>query len=294
MPTVTLMVGVSGSGKSTKAKEMVAKNPHTVIVCRDDIRRMLFGVNKKSDYKFTKDREKLVTAIQFSSAKEALDRGKDVIVADTNLSVKTRDKWYHFSQEQKVTYAEDILECSADLGLMQERNALREDSVPPKVVNQQWQKFMDQYGNKPVIEYNHTLPDCVICDIDGTLAKMSSRSPFDWHRVYEDSLVPEVADYLTYLFNSNVHIILLSGRDGVCESLTKEWLYDHKVEYDHLYMREKGDNRKDTIIKQELYEEYIEGKYNVIHVIDDRPQVIDMWHDLGLKVWSVSDQRIKF
>ena len=37
-----------------------------------------------------------------------------------------------------------------------------------------------------------------------------------------------------------------------------------------------------------MYEENIEGKYNVVTVFDDRNQVVEMWRSLGLSVCQVN------
>jgi len=47
------------------------------------------------------------------------------------------------------------------------------------------------------------------------------------------------------------------------------------------------DFRPDNLIKAELFNEHIKGKYNVRHVYDDRQQVVDMWRSLGIKVYQV-------
>ena len=47
-------------------------------------------------------------------------------------------------------------------------------------------------------------------------------------------------------------------------------------------MRKKGDHRKDSIVKKELYEEHIKNRYEVLCVFDDRNQVVDMWREEGL------------
>jgi hypothetical protein len=53
-------------------------------------------------------------------------------------------------------------------------------------------------------------------------------------------------------------------------------------------MREAGDSRKDSIVKQELYEKHIEPSYDVFVVLDDRNQVVDMWRSLGLVCLQVA------
>nr|DAI39653.1 MAG TPA: polynucleotide kinase [Caudoviricetes sp.] len=55
-------------------------------------------------------------------------------------------------------------------------------------------------------------------------------------------------------------------------------------------MRKEKDYRKDSIVKTEIYNEYIKDKYCVTAVFDDRDQVVnDCWRKLGLlcnQVWK--------
>jgi len=139
------------------------------------------------------------------------------------------------------------------------------------------------------------LPTAVICDIDGTIALMGDRSPFDWKRVGEDAVnnvVVQVLKAATAGFKEagSHKTIMLSGRDSACRRETEEWLQHNNIEYDHLYMRKKDDYRKDTVIKKELYESFIQDKYSVAFVLDDRDCVVDMWrNELGLTVFQVAD-----
>jgi hypothetical protein len=84
----------------------------------------------------------------------------------------------------------------------------------------------------------------------------------------------------------NSRLIFLSGRDSICREETVLWLNQHLGMMPgancDLYMRPKGDNRKDTEIKREIYENHILGKYNVRAIFDDREQVVFGWKDLGL------------
>jgi hypothetical protein len=54
-------------------------------------------------------------------------------------------------------------------------------------------------------------------------------------------------------------------------------------------MRKEGDVRKDAIVKGEIYEKNINGKYNVLFVLDDRNQMVEMWRGLGLTCLQVAD-----
>ena len=63
-----------------------------------------------------------------------------------------------------------------------------------------------------------------------------------------------------------------------------------------LLMRKTGDKRRDTEVKEEIYNEFIKDKYNVLTVFDDRPCVVRMWKRLNLMVCDVSrqDPRVDF
>jgi hypothetical protein len=53
-------------------------------------------------------------------------------------------------------------------------------------------------------------------------------------------------------------------------------------------MRETGDNRKDSIVKEEIYNRDILPEYYVSFVLDDRQQVVDALREMGLQVWQVA------
>lgn len=129
----------------------------------------------------------------------------------------------------------------------------------------------------------------IICDIDGTLADNSHRSPFDETKVLGDLPLPtcEVVKVLAQRFN----IVFFSGRTRACYTDTYEWLTHNVVSQiaDHplsLFMREIGDNRSDEIIKKELFDKHIGDKSLILGVFDDRLKVCRMWYNLGLFVFN--------
>jgi hypothetical protein len=138
------------------------------------------------------------------------------------------------------------------------------------------------------------LPIAVIVDIDGTLAIRGDgpgiRRFYDWHRVGEDQPNPAIIELVRTLYRAGKHhIILVSGRDEVCRPQTVAWLEQSLGTYDDLFMRPHGDNRKDSIVKRELYEQHVAGRYDVRLVIDDRNQVVEMWRSIGLTVLQCAD-----
>lgn len=144
-------------------------------------------------------------------------------------------------------------------------------------------------------DYSSDLLDCIIVDVDGTVAIMGERSPYDWHRVGEDTVNEDVVTFLngflsgTKNLSRRVRVVIFTGRDGSCEKQTRDWLKDNAIFFDELYIRPEGNTEKDSIIKERLYKEKIEGRYNVLFVLDDRTQVVKMWRNLGLTCLQVAD-----
>lgn len=288
MAKIILTVGPSACGKTTWATEYVQKNKGKAVnLNRDDIRRSLFMFKAWKDYKFTGQRESLVTETQFAMARSALAKGMDVIVSDTNLNPVYRQAWQDLAKELQVKFEMEIFRV--DIKELTSRNLNREHSVDPKILKQQYLQFMTEFGGLKQYTPDHAKPKAVIFDLDGTLALMNERGPFEWSRVKEDSPNESVVDlfHMIRKCHPDWRIISLSGRDGVCEGLTKEWMFDHNLHPDHHWQRKEGDQRKDSIIKEEIFWEHIASNFDVQYAVDDRQQVVDMWDMLGVQVWQV-------
>ena len=285
MKKLIMTKGLPASGKSTWAKDYQGKNPNTVRVNKDDLRAMLHNSV------WSHGREDFVLKVRNFIVTESLKAGHDVIVDDTNLSPKHEVTLRNFALQAKAEFEiKDFTDITVDECI--KRDLKRSTSVGEKVIKDMYKEFL---APKPeVIENDPNLPDCIICDLDGTLAHMVNRGPFDWAKVGGDEPDFEVWEILLRYRNvmpvsHQMEVILLSGRDSICKDKTMEWLGLFDIPYDKLYMRKKGDMRKDSIIKRELYEKHIKGKYNVQFVLDDRNQVVEMWRSLGLKCLQVAE-----
>lgn len=128
-------------------------------------------------------------------------------------------------------------------------------------------------------------PTAIMVDIDGTLAHMQDRSPYDYSKVMSDTLDDAIAD-ITRKYKT---VVIMSGRPESCREDTENWLRKHAVRFDKLFMRTTDDNRKDSIVKLELYKEHVEPNYNILFVLDDRNQVVKMWREQGLKCLQVAE-----
>jgi hypothetical protein len=133
-------------------------------------------------------------------------------------------------------------------------------------------------------------PRAVLVDIDGTVALLDGRSPYDMTRVGEDRPNEPVIAAVRAMHAAGHEIVFCSGRSDDCRETTEAWLAEHvDVPYRGLFMREFGDQRRDSVVKAEIFEKEIRSRYHVIGVFDDRRQVVRMWRALGLTVFQVAD-----
>jgi hypothetical protein len=135
---------------------------------------------------------------------------------------------------------------------------------------------------------------CIICDLDGTLSLFDREKKNPYNRDFENDECSKPVKWMLEQYNithpENV-IFFLSGRDEKYRDQTLLFLqkYFNHPEFSYaLIMRKEKDNRKDVIVKEEFYNEYIRDKYRVEFVIDDRLQVCRLWYSLGLFVFNVN------
>ena len=135
----------------------------------------------------------------------------------------------------------------------------------------------------------------IIVDIDGTVATHYDvqgnqlREHHDYKLVSTDLPIHPIIDLVKMYEDKGFHIIFVSGRMDHCRQDTIQWLIDHNVPFDELFMRRFKDFRADDIVKEEIYKNYIEPQYDIELVLDDRNRVVEMWRRIGLRVLQVAD-----
>lgn len=307
MQQVLIVTGISGSGKSTFAKQFVQDHPNWLRVNRDDLRKSLIPVSLNEYWKWEEKQisriEMLVSELQKAAVQEALRRGWNVLIDNTHLKQRYINELLKLTEEFAVEVRFKLLEVPLEEAI--ERDRQREDVVGEERIREQYTKLQllkknfnfentirTQAKTPDTLAQNDTLPKCVLVDIDGTVAQMNGRMAYDWKRVGEDQPKWNVINVVKSLKNHGYQIIFFSGRDGVCQPETSAWLtkyfgWKEGSEF-QLFMRQPKDQRKDSIVKKEMFETYIRNKYFVEMVIDDRDQVVAMWRkELGLTCLQV-------
>lgn len=287
---IILTRGLPASGKSTWAKDQVAKsNGKVKRVNKDDLRDMIdAGIwSKTNEQQILAARDALVTL--FISNKEV----ETVIVDDTNFEEKHFKQMQEFADSYKVLCNRDIsveykdfLDVSLDECI--ERDSKRTKPVGQKVIRDMHQRYiLPTIKDVPVVNVKNG--NAIICDIDGCAAHRCDRNWFEYEKVINDEADFAVRNIVNAFYEKGYRIFFVSGREGtaVCKDLTLQWLINNKFKYDELHMRKEGDYRRDSIVKQEIYEQYIKDNYIVEFVLDDRNQVCSMWREIGLKCLQV-------
>lgn len=293
---VVFMQGLPGSGKSTYAKELVDSKGFKRIN-KDDLRAML------DNGRWTKDNEKTVNEVQDALVLDLIARGHSVVVDNTHIFGNHIDRITGLIRGSGYTDL-DISTHFMDtpLSVCFARDARREKPfyVGPKVIRRMFEAVKDKY----IADYKYIpdLPECIIVDIDGTLAHMTGRSPYDYTQVSTD-VVDDVVRDLVWRYQApdsgtglpGVYTIIVSGRKDECKKETIQWLNDNDIKFDELHMRSADDVDKDgnelddRIVKRQIFDKWIRSRYNVKFVLDDRDRVVELWRSLGLKCLQVSE-----
>lgn len=295
---IIVNIGLPASGKSTWAKNFIEKNEGFVRVSRDDFRLML----KNQDLCEPKI-EKLITSLVTNTIAYSLSVKLSVIYDATNLKMKSINE---IVKEFDTIADIEYMFFDVPMKTCIERDKLRAKPVGEAVIKRMNTDFInlkDSFHFQPVMkrrlvhlvpDFNSELPDAVIFDLDGTVALMNKRSPYDWNRVDEDSVNKIVAEQIHYHKSLGRTIIIMSGRDGAALDKTIEWLNFYEIPFDKLMLKGVNDSRKDTIVKSEMYESEIKGKFNILCAYDDRIGISKMWFEKGIFCFNVNQNLVIF
>ncbi|MBG0818751.1 AAA family ATPase [Planomonospora sp. ID82291] len=297
MSTLTITRGLSASGKTTWAKEWVAQDPGLrARVNRDTLRLMIH------DGTFIKG----VTEQQIIAARDAtitvlLKQGADVVCDDTNLSQRTARDLARLAARAGAGF--DVHDLThVPLQECLRRDALRSNPVGEQVIRDQHRRFLagktlplpwpDETQDATLVRPYTPPPGgrrAVLADMDGTLALMTGRSPYDASRVHEDVPNVPVVAAVRAAYAAGAEIVVMSARSDVCRQATVAWLEEHLgVPFQGPFMRREGDRRPDATVKAEMFDEHVRDVFDVLYVLDDRDRVVAAWRRMGLTVFQVA------
>ena len=309
MAKMIITRGLPGSGKTFWSLGYIAEQPPGTVIRlnRDDFRRMTYPNYRAPVYPV----EQRITEALDASLEALLRSGCDVIVDNTNLRAHYVRALLIIANRVGVdvqimdfTYV-TLEECIA-------RDAQRTGPahVGEEVIRGMHARYLAQYHGDPppvpVIPLTQGTgqgpagepyvapadkPRAFLVDLDGTLALMNGRGPYDESCVIDDLPNTAVVETVRALIDSGLDPIFMSGRTDGCRTDTEVWLLRHVFGaemmtprlYAPLFMRSAGDVRPDSVVKLELFDKHVRHNYRVVLAIDDRAVVVRMWREvLGL------------
>jgi len=307
MTTLTITRGLPASGKTTWAKRhQETEAPRVARVNRDDLRRLMHGGLIGANWA-----ERQVTVAQRAAVEELLRSGVDVICDDTNLRARVVREFAELATRCGADFeVRDFTDVPLEVCLERDATRPEPDRVGEDVIRGMHQRYLAgralplplpdltgirvpaaaRPGAPATYRPDEELPEAVLVDIDGTVALMNGRSPYDMRRVGEDMPNRPVIIAVRAMHAFGHHIVFCSGRTDDSRAATETWLARHVgVPYEALFMRETGDTRQDAVVKGEIFEREIRHRWRVTGVFDDRAQVVRMWRALGLTVFQVAE-----
>ena len=299
MSKLLILVGAPGSGKSTFARYFLRTEDNWIRVNRDDFRLMQFGDSLMIPFY-----EERISKMVEASVLTLLKSDTNVIIDATNTSLRTiQDMIHTYTEYADISFKVfdlpvDELVKRCDKRYEETGKFISKSVVERNVAN--LKHTLEKFDFAPIprkvqvattsyATQDKNLPKAVICDLDGTLSLLNGRNPYNAATCDNDLLNEPVAAALKMAKQQGYQVILLSGREDKFREPTVRFLDKHQIGYDLLLMRTSNDFRKDNIIKRELFEGEIQGKYFVEFLLDDRNQVVDMWRkDLHLPCFQVN------
>lgn len=299
MSKLLILVGAPGSGKSTFARYFLRTEDNWIRVNRDDFRLMQFGDSLMIPFY-----EERISKMVEASVLTLLKSDTNVIIDATNTSLRTiQDMIHTYTEYADISFKVFDLPVNELVKRCDKRYEETGKFISKSVVERNVANLkhtLEKFDFAPIprkvqvattsyATQDKNLPKAVICDLDGTLSLLNGRDPYNAATCDNDLLNEPVAAALKMAKQQGYQVILLSGREDKFREPTVRFLDKHQIGYDLLLMRTSNDFRKDNIIKRELFEDEIQGKYFVEFLLDDRNQVVDMWRkDLHLPCFQVN------
>lgn len=294
MKKLVITKGLPASGKSTWAREFVKGKKDWVRVNNDDLQLMMFGEA------FAKGRGDFLDKVRMMFVDWLITKNMNIIADNTNLHPKQEVYYRSVVDEHNFKVQNggegELYEFSikdftnVPIGECLIRNRNRPGNIPDKVIYDMYNSYLKK--EVPALEQDKTLPKALVVDLDGTMALMVNRSPYEMSKVYDDAVNQPIVDLVNIMKKTGHRIFFISGRDKCAEGDTIRWLADKAGITDgySIFLRPDNDPRPDTQFKKDIFEEHLKGKYYVDFWIEDRWRMTHaVRNELGITCLQCAD-----
>ena len=226
MPTLNLMVGNIGTGKSLIARKLMIDGAR--VVCMDAIQRMIAG----GDYdRYDKAAGKVYHAAEDAAILTALELGLSVVIDRTNIDRKTRARFIDMAKQY------DAQVVAWDFGKGNEHSLKRRLAEPHGVPQVTWQGVHDYMGGR----YEAPTGNEGIDIVREPPAKYTFHA-FDFDGVIVENRFPEIGDIidqnvglLRRLWSDYSNIIIVwSCRSGDYSAQMRKFMIEKGIPFDFI------------------------------------------------------------
>jgi predicted kinase len=147
--TLWMTVGAPGSGKSTWAKDFVAKNPSVVRVCPDDCRRAICGDSNNQSVSYP------AFCMAKKQMQKAFDDGKSVVFDAANMYRRSRKDFINMARVRGIKTIAQVFEC--DKATLLARNIKRGAEGGRNVSETVIDTMLARYQRPETSEFNEVI-----------------------------------------------------------------------------------------------------------------------------------------
>ena len=142
-PTLYIMRGFMGSGKTTYANKLRESTPNTMVVSLDSFREMLVGSRVMWQENYTRKNTEQVVKVAHDLTSSLLKSGVNVIFDAQN--VRPRSVQTLVSIAQKAGAEVKTVDCKETLATLLQRNNLRctDEQIDPNIIKRVYTRFND-------------------------------------------------------------------------------------------------------------------------------------------------------
>lgn len=309
---IAVLRGAPASGKSFYCRELMKKEPGQWKRINND------GLRAAIDFSiYSVENEKIIRSIREHMLKEFLRKGYNILIDNVNAGARHFDEICAIVSKMNVNCQVFEKAFYCPLPELLERDSKREGvaRVGEKVV----ERFFKELGGdqfrfyKPrheiftkrdcaldrpwtPMKQDESLPRAAVFDNDGTISLIHpNRSPYNAETADKDFTHDHVIECMRLYHKAGYKILFVSGREEKDREPTERFYKMHfpEVEYE-LYMRPTGNQEKDVVIKERIFNEHIKGRYFVAAWHDDREQVCRWVYESGLPLFRVNDPLATF
>jgi phosphoglycolate phosphatase-like HAD superfamily hydrolase len=141
-----------------------------------------------------------------------------------------------------------------------------------------------------------------IFDLDGTLALIDKRralaakpnGKINWKTFFapenislDEPNLPVIASFKA-MKAAGFRVGIFSGRDSISRQQTEDWLAQHGIQPDFLFMRMQGSFTPDDVLKKDWLDREMAAGHEIMCVFDDRDKVVKMWRENGISCFQVA------